>query len=166
MQLTQFRSKRAAMQGNAAAASGRELEFAENLVLTRLSAAGLFHSVEVECTEDRDRLVIGMVGFEPGLDQAQISAELERIWGEELSYDFWRVHSVTIDDDQVELLGATRASRLHNYVTVDIIARPVPVSPILPRQTAPTGSAIETSAVLPNQRSDRQRRGLGRLLGR
>jgi hypothetical protein len=48
---------------------------------------------------------------------------IEQLWQQQLRYGFWEAHTVLVDDDQVEFLGATRSGLNGHYVTLHLIAQ-------------------------------------------
>lgn len=143
MQLTDYHALRTGLQRNGSAA-GPEVraEMADRLHAA-LVASGLFHTVEVEVTDDIDRLVIALVQFAPDVDAAQAAWQLERLWQDVLAYPFWAAESLLAEDGHAELQGATRSSPQGHYVTVHVVAE----AAVAPERTA--------AVVIPTQGSVR-----------
>ena len=82
-----------------------------------------FDEVEVGHTDDVDKLVIAMCTFPAQADKTRVAQRLETMWQDRLRYGFWEAHALLVDDDQVELEGATRPSTYGHYVTVHVVAQ-------------------------------------------
>lgn len=123
MQLTDYHSLRTGLQRNASPAEPDAVaEMAERL-RTALVDSGLFHTVELDRTDDIDRLVIALVQFAPDTDAAHVAWRLERLWLDVLAYPFWAAESMLVEDNQVELQAATRSSQRGHYVTLHVVAQ-------------------------------------------
>ena len=123
MDLVQFHKLRTAVQHNAFPGSGREVALVEESLRDILMDSGLFETVEVEHTDDPDKLVIALCEFKPensGLDVAEV---VEQLWHQRVRYPFWEAHSLLVDREHVELQAATRTSSSGPYVTVHLVAQ-------------------------------------------
>jgi hypothetical protein len=89
-----------------------------------LMASGLFETVEVERTEDRDRLVIALCQFRPFHTEADVAIRLEEIWRDRERYPFWAAHALRVEPGHIEFEAATRHSGEGHYVTVHLVAQP------------------------------------------
>jgi hypothetical protein len=123
MELLQFHKMRTAVQDNAYPGSGADLVTVEGNLRDLLMASGLFEDVEVEHTDDPDRLVIALCQFRPELAEDDVAAQLERMWYDRVRYPFWEAHSLVVDREHVEFEAATRASDTGHYVTVHMVAQ-------------------------------------------
>ena len=123
MQLNDFTRVRTALQSNASAAN----EVARRALATDLQdalhASGAFHTVEVESTDDPDKLVVAMVLFELGADVSVLGDRLQRLWTDRLGHEFWNAHAAHVQEGHVELLAATRPNAQDGYLTVHLVAR-------------------------------------------
>ena len=135
MRIAEYSTMRRAVQSNAPAPDPAAVAALETDLRAALLATGLFHSVEVGSTDDRDRLVIGMVGFAPEVDIQHAAQVLTRLWTKQVAYGFWHAETVRVDKTQVELQGATRFSISGHYATVHLIAQEAPAP--APRITLP-----------------------------
>lgn len=162
MQLSDYYKIRTGVQRNAHRADATAVEHAARNLEETLRATGLFHTVEVDRTEDPDRLLIAMVGFAPGVDTHQVSATLERLWLDRVSFGFWAAHHTLIENGHVELQGSTRAGARGHYLTVHVLAQlaAVPAQRLQPVAAAPVLVAEPVAAAPSRTRS------WGRLLGR
>jgi hypothetical protein len=122
MELRTFHHKRAAIQGNARPGRAADLRVVEGTLRDELMGSGLFEDVEVEHTDDPDRLVIALCTFRPSYTEADVAGRLEELWADQLSYRFWEAHAVLTDADHVELEAASRVGPTGHYVTVHLVA--------------------------------------------
>ena len=144
MELRDFHKIRNGLQMNAPSAPASAVEAMERTLFEALRSSAVLHGVEVDSTDDPDRRLIAMVGFDPELSEVDVAVELERLWAERVHYAHWAAHALLVDEDQVELQGGTLVSRNGHYVTVHVVAqrreapvRPEPVAPVtVPAQEA------------------------------
>ncbi len=125
MQLSHYRTLRTAVQDNAWPADGLTRRAVRERLRESLLAVGFLEDVEVEATENPDALVIAMCAFPADRESAEVARVLEQQWEERLSFPFWQAHAVLVDEDQVELQGATRAQHNGAFVTVHVVAQQV-----------------------------------------
>lgn len=133
MDLLHFHKMRKAIQDNAYPGSGTDLATMEGNLRDLLMASGVFEDVEVEHTDDPDQLVIALCQFRPELDENDIAGYIQELWSDRVRYPFWEAHSLIVDQEQVELEAATRASGDGHYVTVHLVAQKARI----PAQRAP-----------------------------
>ena len=129
MKLTDYAKLRAGLQANVEpAAPGTVTAVAEGL-RAGLAASGLFHTVEVDVTDDDDRLVIAMVGFEPGVDSVHVTTVLEQLWSHRVGQQSWWAHGTLVERDHVELQAAVVPTASEGFVTAHLVAQasPAPV---------------------------------------
>jgi hypothetical protein len=127
MELIAYHKMRTAMQLNAPPAPSRDLRDVKARLSKSLKKTRLFEDVEVDHTENVNNLVIAMCTFPAELSEAQVAYRLEMLWEDHLRAGFWEAHAILVDDDQVELQGATRGSSRDPYVTVHILAQKAPI---------------------------------------
>jgi hypothetical protein len=170
MQIAEYYTIRRAVQSSAPAPDETAVAAMEIELRAALLATGLFHTVEVGRSDDRDRLVIAMVRFAPEVDASEAALALARLWTKQVAYGFWRAQSIRVDKRQVELQGATRLSLHGHYCTVHLVARATPqpaTRPVVVQRPAPgrptpsTGIAQTAAAVVSAQPVRRSRRWLG-----
>lgn len=127
MQLMHFHTLRSGIQLNASPASGRTLVLREGALRQALTSCGIFDTVEVEHTDDPDRLLVSLCQYRPNLTEEQVAAALDDLWRSEVQFPFWEAHSTNVYDGQVEFEGATRMGPMGAYVTVHLVAQASPV---------------------------------------
>lgn len=127
MQLMHFQTLRSGVQANAAPARGPALVAMANLLRDALTGSGLFDSVEVEHTDDRDQLVVALCAYRPNLTEDQVALTVEHLWDGTVRHPFWEVHATRVDDGHVEFEAASRESQFGRYVTVHLVAQRSPV---------------------------------------
>ncbi|HET7385423.1 MAG TPA: hypothetical protein VFJ19_02015 [Nocardioidaceae bacterium] len=123
MDLVQFHTLRTAVQDNAPRGTTGDVTAVEGNLRSLLESSGLFEKVEVEQTDDPDRLVIAMCEFRPYLAEKAIAAQLEKIWADRVRYPFWEAHALRVDGEHVEFEAASRNSNAGHYVTVHLVAQ-------------------------------------------
>ncbi len=142
MELIDFHKLRTAVQGNAWRAGADDVLAVERKLWSGLVGTGIFADVEVDRTDDPDRLVIAMCRY-PFQLSADVAAEaLERLWLDRLRYDFWDAHTLIVARDQVELEAAARAGSDGHFVTLHVLAQQSP----FPAQRTPYPSERPTAA--------------------
>lgn len=123
MRTSDYGKVRSALQSNAAPADEAARGAVAGDLRDALASTGMFHTVEVECTDDADRLVIAMVGFEPGADESALAGVLQQIWLDRVGHGFWKAHTSLVEDGHIELQAATRRNARDGYVTVHLVAQ-------------------------------------------
>jgi hypothetical protein len=142
MELIDFHKLRTAVQANAWPAAADDVLAVERKLWSALVGTGIFADVEVDRTDDPDRLVIAMCRY-PFQLSADLAAEaLEQVWRDRLRYDFWETHALIVARDQVELEAASRAGIDGHYVTLHVVAQQSP----FPAQRTPYPSERPTAA--------------------
>jgi hypothetical protein len=114
---------RTGLQINAAPAGAAAVQPLARRLQESLQATGLFSDVEVDVTENVDAMVIGMCTFPAEMVVGRLAHWLEQLWQQQLRYGFWEAHTLLVDDEQVEFLGATRSGLNGHYVTLHLIAQ-------------------------------------------
>lgn len=127
MQIIHFHKLRTGLQCNAPPATGEVLADRADFLRGLLSGSDLFATIEVEATDDPDRLLAGLCTYRQSLAEEDVAAGLERLWLDWLCYPFWEVHTTYVEDGHVELEAASRESVLGHYVTVHLVCRRAPV---------------------------------------
>ncbi len=162
MQLGEYHKIRTGVQRNAHRADVAALTAVQGRLELALQRTGLFHSVEIGHTQDIDRLLIAMVGFDPSHEAHRISGALQRLWLDKVGYEFWSAHHVLADRGHVELQAASREGAGGHYVTLHVIAQastaPAAVPAPVPAHVQAANAAM-VAAVAPV-------RGWGRRFGR
>ncbi len=122
-----FHTLRSGIQSNVAPAAAPVLLLRAQALRDGLEATRLFDSVEVEPTDDRDRLVVALCRFRPHLAEEQVARAVDELWESSVRFPFWEAHSTEVDDDHVEFQAATRQGPAGGYVTVHLVAQRSPV---------------------------------------
>ena len=123
MDLTKFHRMRQALQENAIPGSERDRVVLEGSLRYQLLTSGLFDEVEVDHTDDPDRLVIGLCQFKAEVPAEEVARRLEEMWTDQLSHPFWEAHAIEAEPDHVELEAASRPSPVEGYVTLHLVAQ-------------------------------------------
>ena len=135
MNFVQFHKLRTAVQDNAYPGSGKDLATMEHTLRKLLMASGIFEEVEVEHTDDPDRLVIAFCHFKPNFAEEDIATHIEHLWHDRVQYPFWEAHTLVVDKEHVEFEAATRTSSTGPYLTVHLVAQKARI----PAQRTPRG---------------------------
>jgi len=156
--LISFQTLRGGLQRNVAPAPPQSRTAAVERLRAVLATSGFFADVEVEPTEDGDRLVAALCSYSPDRAEDEVVDALTRIWSAELRYRGWEGHSFLVEEGHVELQAATvRADRSH-FLTLHLVAQadpalagadltPAPLSPLaqIPGQRSWLRRALEGS---------------------
>ena len=157
MDLISFQTLRGGLQLNVAPAPTRPRAAAVERLRAVLATSGTFGDVEVEVTDDPDRLVAGLCTYSPNHHEADIVDTLTRAWAAELRYHGWEGHSFLVEEGHVELQAATvRADRSH-FLTLHLVAQADP---------ALAGTDRTPAEPMPLAQVPAQRRWLRRALDR
>lgn len=147
MRIAEYYTIRRAVQSSAPAPDAAAVAAMELELRTALRATGMFHTVEVDHTDDPDRLLIAMVGFSPEIDASEAALAIARVWAKHIAYGFWKAETIRVDKGHVELQGATRFSLRGHYATVHLIAEEAAVPSIRPSTS--TAAALRPAAGRP-----------------
>jgi hypothetical protein len=123
MELMDYRKLRSGLQLNAPPAGPAAVGPLARRLQESLQATGLFSDIEVDVTDNVDAMVIGMCTFPAEMSSSRLAQWLGQLWRQQLRYGFWEAHTLLVDDEQVEFLGATRSGLNGHYVTVHLIAQ-------------------------------------------
>ena len=82
----------------------------------------MFAQVEVEVTEDPERLLVALVRFRPGTPERQVASFLEAVWITELRLSGLDVFNFLIDEGHVELEAATGDQDSGYFLSLQLIA--------------------------------------------
>lgn len=133
MQLMHFHTLRSGVQMNASPASEQALVAMESILRDVFTDSGLFDTVEVEHSNDPDRLIVSLCQYRPNLSEDDVAGAIEELWEQRVRYPFWEAHSTWVDEGHVEFQAASRIDPMGHYVTVHLVAQPSPV----PSQRSP-----------------------------
>ena len=120
-----FHKLRSGVQGNAFPGSRKDLVTVERTLRDMLMSSGIFLHVEVEHTDDPDRLVVALCRFDPAYTEQDIAEVMQWMWKDRVSYPYWEAHSLLVDNAHVEFQAATRTGHDGHYVTVHMVAEQV-----------------------------------------
>jgi hypothetical protein len=136
MQIIAFHKLRTGLQCNAPPAEPVARAERAGYLRDLLTGVGMFTTIEVEPTDDEDRLLAGLCSYRPSLTEEDVAGALERLWLDWLCYPFWEAHSLFVDRGHVELEAASRESVLGHYVTVHLVCQrsPVPGQRVSPEE--------------------------------
>jgi hypothetical protein len=118
----EFVRLRAALTTNLPPASGALIEAAAARLRQRLVASVMFTQVEVEVTEDPQRLLVAMVRYRPGTPERQVSSFLEAVWISELRLSGLDVFNFLAEDGHVELESVTGDQESGYFLSLHLIA--------------------------------------------
>jgi hypothetical protein len=88
----------------------------------RLVSSVMFAQVEVEVTEDPERLLVSMVRFRPGTPERQVASFLEAVWITELRLDGLDVFNTLVEKGHVEFEAATGDQASGYFLSLQLIA--------------------------------------------
>lgn len=135
MNLVGFQKLRSGFQVNATPASPGVLADFERQLRRQLERSVTFDHVEVEISADPDRLLVGLVSYDPALSESEVAWSLEHVWSR-LEFEHWEAHAFLVEDGHVELQAGTLDGR-NQYVTLHLVAQAVAATaPAVPAQRA------------------------------
>jgi hypothetical protein len=118
----EFLRLRLALTNNLPPASGALIDDAASRLRQRLVSSVMFAQVEVDVTDDAERLLVAMVRFRPGTPERQVASFLEAVWITELRLSGLDVfHSLT-EDGHVEFEAVTGDQDSGYFVSLQLIA--------------------------------------------
>ena len=118
----EFVRLRAGLTTNLPPASGALIDAAASRLRQRLVSSVMFAQVEVDVTEDPERLLIAMVRYRPGTPERQVSSFLEAVWISELRLDGLDVFNFLTEDGHVELESVTGDQASGYFLSLHLIA--------------------------------------------
>jgi hypothetical protein len=118
----EFVRLRAGLTANLPPASGAPLDAAAARLRRRLVASVMFTGVEVEVTEDPDRLLVALVRYRPGTPARQVSSFLEAVWISELRLPGLDVYNFLAEDGHIELESVTGDQASGYFLSLNLIA--------------------------------------------
>ena len=144
MDRVEFVQLREAMTVNLPPASGAQTADAASKLRRRLVSSVMFAEVEVEATEDPERLLIAMVRFRPGTPERQVASFLEAVWITELRLDGLDVFNFLVEDGHVEFEAATGDQDSGYYLSLQLIAVEGAPQDFEGRSSSPSEVPVET----------------------
>ena len=118
----EFVQLREAVTNNLPPASGAPLDDAAARLRRRLVSSVMFAQVEVEVTDDPERLLVALVRFRPGTRLRQVSSFLEAVWITELRLSALDAFNFLLDDGQVELEAVTGDQGAGYFISLLLVA--------------------------------------------
>lgn len=143
MKLGQLHRLRHGIQVNASPAPRAELDAVVERLRDHLLLSALFVSVEVEATDDPDRLVAVLCEIRPAYAERDVAARLEALWVHRIASPFWEASACVVERGHVELQAVTRASATGHYVTLHLVAQ----KKVIPGQRLPVVEPSRTAAL-------------------
>ena len=113
---------RVGLTANLPPASGALVDAAAARLRRRLVSSVMFTGVEVEVTEDPDRLLVALVRYRPGTAERQVSSFLEALWISELRLPGLEVFNFLTEDGHVELEAVTGDQAAGYFLSLNLIA--------------------------------------------
>lgn len=113
---------REAVTNNLPPASGAPLHDAAARLRRRLVSSVMFAQVEVEVTDDPERLLVALVRYRPGTRPRQVSSFLEAVWITELRLSALDAFNFLVDEGQVELEAVTGDQGAGYFVSLLLVA--------------------------------------------
>lgn len=139
MNLVAFQTLRNGLQMNAAPVTSQVRKLLETGLREELIASGLFEEIEVECSDDRDRLVLGLCVFRSDVSDEEAALAIERAWSA-LAFHHWSAHAFLSGDGHVELQAATLDRPGGRYASVHLVAQ---------RSVAPVADRVPALQLVP-----------------
>ena len=118
----EFLQLREAVTNNLPPASGAPLDDAAARLRRRLVSSVMFAQVEVEVTDDPERLLVALVRYRPGTRPRQVSSFLEAVWITELRLSDLDAFHFLVEDGQVELEAVTGDQGAGHFVSLLLVA--------------------------------------------
>ena len=146
MDRVEFVQLREAMTVNLPPASGAQTADAAAKLRRRLVSSVMFAEVEVEVTEDPERLLIAMVRFRPGTPERQVASFLEAVWITELRLDGLDVFNLLVEDGHVEFEAATGDRDSGYFLSLQLIALEGEAADFEGRPSSPAEIPVESDA--------------------
>ena len=103
-------------------AGGAVIDSAASRLRHRLMTSAMFTEVEVETTEDADRLLVASVRYRPGTLVSQVSSYLEAVWVSELRLSGLDAFHFTVKDSHIELESVTGDQASGYFLSLRLIA--------------------------------------------
>jgi hypothetical protein len=142
----EFVRLRAGLTANLPPASGALIDAAVSRLRRRLVSSVMFAQVEVEVTEDPDRLLIAMVRYRPGTPERQVASFLEAVWISELRLPGLDVFHFLTDEGHVELESITGDQASGYFLSLHLVAREGTAEDFEGREDLEAGAPDKTEA--------------------
>ncbi|NYG06280.1 hypothetical protein BJ986_000767 [Phycicoccus badiiscoriae] len=122
MDRKEFVRLRAGLTTNLPPASGALVDAAAARLRRRLESSVMFARVEVEVTDDPNRLIVALVRYRPGTRERQVASFLEAVWISELRLPGLDVFNFLAEDGHVELESVTGDQASGYFLSLNLIA--------------------------------------------
>ncbi|SDP30119.1 hypothetical protein SAMN04489867_2004 [Pedococcus dokdonensis] len=122
MDRTEFKLLREGLTTNLPPASGALVDGAAARLRRRLESSVMFAQVELEVTEDPERLLIALVRYRPGTRERQVASFLEALWITELRLSGLDAFNFVIEPGYVELEAVTGDHDAGYFVSLQLVA--------------------------------------------
>lgn len=122
MDRIEFKLLREGLTTNLPPASGALLDDAAARLRRRLVSSVMFAQVELEVTEDPERLIIALVHYRPGTPERQVASFLEALWITELRLSGLDAFNFLTDRGHVELEAVTGDHEAGYFISLQLVA--------------------------------------------
>ncbi|MEU7452275.1 hypothetical protein [Streptosporangium roseum] len=127
MEPPEFAAVKQRVMGESSPSDGHDLDGMSMDFDGYLWHSRLITEVAVRLTGDTDNLIMATCWIAPGCSTVEIAAELERIWLQDLRYQYFEAHMITSGERGVRLDVVTQIAPDDFYVTAAVVvetARP------------------------------------------
>lgn len=121
MKIGAFQTLRSGLQLNAVPVTSQVRAVLETGLREELTASGIFEEVEIEGSDDPDRLVLGLCAFRSEVSEEEVMLAVERAWTA-LAFHHWSAHAFLTDEGHVELQAATLDRPGGRFASVHLVA--------------------------------------------
>lgn len=121
MKIGAFQTLRSGLQLNAVPVTSQVRAVLETGLREELTASGIFEEVEIEGSDDPDRLVLGLCVFRSEVSEEEVMLAVERAWTA-LAFHHWSAHAFLTDEGHVELQAATLDRPGGRFASVHLVA--------------------------------------------
>ncbi|QGN59213.1 hypothetical protein [Nostocoides sp. HKS02] len=118
----EFLRLRTAVTTSLPPASGALIDAAASRLRQRLASSVMFTGVEVEVTDDPERLLVALVHYRPGTSERQVSSFLEAVWISELRLPGLDAFHFLAESGHVELESVTGDQESGYFLSLQLIA--------------------------------------------
>ncbi len=118
----EFVRLREGVTANLPPASGALLDNAASKLRRRLASSAMFAQVEVEETDEAERLLVALVRFRPGTPERQVASFLEAVWITELRLSGLDVFHFLTEAGHVELEAVTGDDDSGYFLSLQLVA--------------------------------------------
>lgn len=134
------------LTNNLPPASGALVDDAASRLRQRLASSVMFAQVEVEVTDDPERLLVALVRFRPDTPERQVASFLEAVWITELRLSGLDVFNFLVEDGHVELEAVTGDQESGYFLSLQLIALEGEAQDFEGRPSSPSELPVETES--------------------